>query len=579
MFSNCSNFSITGGTFINTIERDATPDYRSISVGDINLLSSVGDMAIVEDRRMVQHKKPSQRVRSVRVVTGKRSVYHARIFGNQDTFTVVAYESSLPRNVVESQGTRHPNVAQLFGLTTHRTMTALVYHDMLIPVDAALDKCSSSLSRKMLNYTLWEGFDSFQRHWSKMHNSGISSLPFSEWFRPSTGQLCVEIGQESEAHIAAWWHPSHTHIPVVLSPSGSCLSDEEIFASINVSQMLEVLSYQPTMYWHVPLVSADFTLGAGYTTGVHRYEATCISRITNTSQITEVPPPPQLLVSLYPNRRFISFPIGTATNLRGFGSHTADLDAGGWCRFDLTTLRDEGHYCDGALAYHFLRHVTLDDDLDIHKAWLSQAIDFRRKYPDLENYLLVDGIQFEVTVWYPTDPFTLCGTFMANQEQPPQERLYLFLFPHQYSISPEGIFSVNIPSSTEGSAYYFSFSPDGNPPVTREALNEHDIIVPEVYITTSLRSRSYYWNDDTLDILSQFCIAKGLDPAAPLLGYPRGILASDAERVVPISDQDISGVKDFPPPKAQPSTLYCDFCEHVYDLQQNLKCHWARSVV
>src|ERR1700761_831545 len=109
MFDHCSNFTITGSSFNishnpcpSAPDEGATPvlsgcqcddlipEFRFIRRGDINLLSYVGENEIVE-YRAVRRKGRSG---TVRVVTGTRETYHARIFPSQDTFTVVKYNGS-----------------------------------------------------------------------------------------------------------------------------------------------------------------------------------------------------------------------------------------------------------------------------------------------------------------------------------------------------------------------------------------------------------------------------------------------------------------------------------------------------
>jgi hypothetical protein len=57
----------------------------------VNLLSYIGEDDIIE-HRIVRHRKRPGRVHRQKVVVGKRKAYHAKIFGTQDSFTVIAYE-------------------------------------------------------------------------------------------------------------------------------------------------------------------------------------------------------------------------------------------------------------------------------------------------------------------------------------------------------------------------------------------------------------------------------------------------------------------------------------------------------
>ncbi|KAJ7657554.1 hypothetical protein B0H17DRAFT_1213466 [Mycena rosella] len=89
MFDHCSKFTIAVGTF-NVLERPPS-DFRSIRLGDLNLLTQIGNeeeltSGVVEQRgpRLVRQK----------VIVGTRKVYRARIFGSQDVMTAVVYEGS-----------------------------------------------------------------------------------------------------------------------------------------------------------------------------------------------------------------------------------------------------------------------------------------------------------------------------------------------------------------------------------------------------------------------------------------------------------------------------------------------------
>ncbi|KAJ7218496.1 hypothetical protein GGX14DRAFT_28085 [Mycena pura] len=157
MFDRCTDFTITGSSFNisqNLYQSAPDEDFRFIRPGDINLLSCVGKSEIAE-YHAVRRKGRSG---TVRVVTGTRETYHARIFPSQDTFTVVKYKGSSfskwKTDVMERQQLRHPDMAQLFGMTSSRSMNALIYHDELLPIQDALAKRTSYLSRKYLEYQL-----------------------------------------------------------------------------------------------------------------------------------------------------------------------------------------------------------------------------------------------------------------------------------------------------------------------------------------------------------------------------------------------------------------------------------------
>ncbi|KAJ7840922.1 hypothetical protein B0H14DRAFT_2783815 [Mycena olivaceomarginata] len=160
MFDRCNNFTLNGGTF-NIFGRPGEPghdtDYRTIHVGDINLLSLITEEDIVENR-VVEHRRRPNRIRLQRVIAGRKKAYHARIFGSQDVFTAVVYEgidfSSLKLKVAKQSFPRNPSITQLFGITHSSPMNALIYHDELLPLNTALSLCTSYISLQFLKYQL-----------------------------------------------------------------------------------------------------------------------------------------------------------------------------------------------------------------------------------------------------------------------------------------------------------------------------------------------------------------------------------------------------------------------------------------
>ena len=64
-------------------------DFRSVRLGDINLLSIISEDDVVEYRVIQKH---SGRARIERFVTGRRRTHHAKIFPSQEIFTLIRYE-------------------------------------------------------------------------------------------------------------------------------------------------------------------------------------------------------------------------------------------------------------------------------------------------------------------------------------------------------------------------------------------------------------------------------------------------------------------------------------------------------
>ncbi|KAJ7652273.1 hypothetical protein B0H17DRAFT_1215017 [Mycena rosella] len=153
MLKNCRNFTIAGGTF-NVWEQPRSPpsDFRSVQLGDLNLLTQMGkEEALTSD--VVERRGPGLVQR--KAIVGTRKVYRARIFGSQDPMMAVVYEGSQfekwKAEAERHQSVRYghpfinsaaynytprslPFVLQLFGVTESRGVNALIYYDELITI-------------------------------------------------------------------------------------------------------------------------------------------------------------------------------------------------------------------------------------------------------------------------------------------------------------------------------------------------------------------------------------------------------------------------------------------------------------
>ncbi|KAJ7218488.1 hypothetical protein GGX14DRAFT_437248 [Mycena pura] len=127
-------------------------------------------------------------------------------------------------------------------------------------------------------------------------------------------------------------------------------------------------------------------------------------------------------------------------------------------------------------------------------------------------------VDFDLTIWYPTDDIGLRGTFMAGA---PMDDLYLFLF-HPCVDVQDGLVSVKIPSVQD--AYYWSFSPDGREPLSAELLDE--IMPPQVLLDVYILGKQ--WSEQDYELIRGITQAKGLDPEssdlAIKLGYPLAVM-------------------------------------------------------
>ncbi|KAF8174607.1 hypothetical protein K438DRAFT_1848563 [Mycena galopus ATCC 62051] len=145
------------------------------------------------------------------------------------------------------------------------------------------------------------------------------------------------------------------------------------------------------------------------------------------------------------------------------------------------------------------------------KCWLTRAHYLMPQALSVQS-LLIDRVDFSVTVWHPAEAFALRGTFMADA---PMDDLYLFLFSPRIQII-DGCPTVGIPAT----AYYWSFTPDGSEPLSGEILE--DISAPQVLLQAGLVGRS--WTERDYQLVRELCLEKGFNPESPdlanHLGYP-----------------------------------------------------------
>ncbi|KAJ7218442.1 hypothetical protein GGX14DRAFT_560781 [Mycena pura] len=505
MFDHCSNFTITGGSFnISHNPCPSAPDeeFRFIRRGDINLLSYVGENEIVE-YRAVRRKGRSG---TVRVVTGTRETYHARIFPSQDTFTVVKYKGSgftkWKTDIEERQQLQHPYMAQLFGMTSSRSMNALIYHDELVPIDEALSKRTSYLSRKCLEYQLTFQYWSFVYYWERLTGEWLhvyNHAQHADWLRASTGQLCIELGPISGSYqfTTAFKHSTIAGIPI-------SMSDTEMVTVMNIEDLLEIFCYPLWTGKVISLHRGHVHLGALYS--LHD-ESNPYVPMVELLHIPETADP--------------DFFNGNWDHINGESNliieRFEDEDTG-WTRIDLSQLYDLELRTYGlSKVHHFFRSVRFSTDGKIERSWLAQANHF---LPSQEHFLAT-AVRFYVTIWYPTDDIGLRGTFMAGA---PMDDLYLFLFRPHVNVQG-GVVSVEIPSVQD--TYYWSFWPDGREPLSAEFLDE--IMPPQVCLDVYTVGKQ--WSQQDYQLIRDITRAKGLDPEssdlAIQLGYPLAVMPHD----------------------------------------------------
>ncbi|KAF8202690.1 hypothetical protein K438DRAFT_583068 [Mycena galopus ATCC 62051] len=508
MFVGCSNFTIQGGSLTNisnSVERNTgepclfcrsirvtISDDRVIQVEAIDLRHFVRQDDIVKTRA-VQKRRGG--IRCEPVERGRRMTYHARIFGQP--VTVMKYEgqdfdewkSEMEKNHQE----RHHLLFQLFGITNSRSMKSFIFHDELLPVEQAISKFPTHLTRIYSLYVLGMQLESFR--------------DYCEWFRLSTGSLCVEPGAESPGYSELRSQkPDQLGSFQILIPS-ACTSDSDLMRTMQVQDLLKMIPVRTRFDYlpDLPRLHERIYLGALYS-----FEARA----------------PRLI------QKILSFPTTTQIceerpcwNLEDAELDLEEFQSLNYTRIELHQLHHielkpwQEHH-----SFHW--YLKLRDASYITTAWLAQANHAFAASPfssvsSADDFALTTDVRLTVEISDSKPENCLRGTFMA---EPPTNDLFLFIA-NPKAVIHDGILSVTLLGVED--AFYWSFEPDGSIPLTPEELE--DIIPPEVIFSTHVGTRT--WPKEDYQLIRNFCIVKGIDSESTELavqfGYPLAVIDDD----------------------------------------------------
>ncbi|KAJ7190724.1 hypothetical protein GGX14DRAFT_701769 [Mycena pura] len=528
MFVGCHNFAIQVAGSLNNIsnsEEDGN-DYYTIRPADINLLCWAREDNVVKHR--VVRKNRRRGVCYARIVRGKRTTRHAKIFGSPDTFTVITYENpdfahDQWKLEVEAYSTqRHHFLFQIFGITKSRSMNAFVFHNELIPAEEAISKFPTHLTRIYSLYVLGMQFEDFRRYCedpSHINYQGWFNIPSSEWFRLSTGSLSLEHGD----HLP-WYKDFRKRAPdrlgsfQTLIPS-KCLSDADLMRTMQIEDLLAMIPDRSRFdsMPDLPLRNEHIHLGALYSFDTPGPSVTnrMVSFPTTTKISQECP---------FWKLRGTSFsfdklePINCTRCVmspRSRNSTMTNIFASSIGLHQLQQIKLQEHHS-------FDWYLKLEDVEVIATAWLAQAnhafvtAPFWKGSSSADGVALTTELRFTVKIHSRLDN-CLRGTFMAD---PPTNDLFLFLANPKAEIQ-NGILSVALARAEN--TFYWSFEPDGSIPLTPEELE--DLAPPEVIVNTHIGTRT--WIKEDYQLIKEFCVVKGIDPEstnlAIQLGYPLAV--------------------------------------------------------
>ncbi|KAJ7050645.1 hypothetical protein C8F01DRAFT_1177707 [Mycena amicta] len=509
MFDHSRDVTITGGTFT-VINSEPQGDFRTIRIGDINLVSLVKEDDVMENR-VVVHRKRRARVHRQQVRVGARRMYHARVFGSPDIFTVVEYTGDLNEWRKKcTEELRHPNHVQIFGITNSSRIHAVVYHDELIPAKEAVAGCPSPLSSRLMNYVLAAQYFSFVRY---LHDNIQDKLDVArylysraEWFRVSAGQLCVELDRrdtrtrldrEAGAEVARRLASFR-----VITPAKGYLSDHELLASLSLEDLLTILCYRPEHGWPITPYYGSVQLATVYTVD------------------ERLRPSRQRIVPYM--RKNLSFPASTKASKACYYDYWGHEDSGGWKRVPYDAIKGWLEFNSDSPTLHLSTHGQLEGKLE--ETWLQYATTMgSSSFVHGESYFLATSWSTAICIQESLDPFQLAGTFMTGAAINDLS-LYLFLLIPEPYTDRNGVW-VDIPSFRDG--WFWASDPDGD-----QRLSEDECIgLPEVIFSAELNGT--LWTSEDAQVVRDWSAVHNLDLSrfadvgAPVVLHDLGALLVD----------------------------------------------------
>ncbi|KAJ7063811.1 hypothetical protein C8F01DRAFT_35804 [Mycena amicta] len=395
-------------------------------------------------------------------------------------------EEQWSQTVLKHSSLRHPNVVQLYGVSSSSGVHATVYHDELIPFEHFLNRYRHShfLLLDLWAYFIEEQGAAIDYFWSVFPGKGFYP-GCGYWIRPSNGRICLDLlpspTSPHDGHFA--W--SFT-IP---RPDGIyTLNDPDREATFISS--LTLAQYHQHCYWvlaeHREIVfSAPAVVKLG--TVLHY---SCSTRLKSPVEITSLLPDLKLSQSFWP---WIN------------ETHRLDSNSGQWGRGGLQA---EGHImenkwlrCDSLHDFPFNPSMSFWVTGDMYP-WLSQSnyvMNHLHASYNCEDYAVVRRIVFQIMI--------------PTHSQPLPEG-YLFLAPAaDFEVGPSLFCWPDCPA-------YWSLDPTG---VERLSTKEAEQLgFPAFDLTMGVLVVS--WDDSAYAGIRKFQRAKGFDPytqdAARALEHP-----------------------------------------------------------
>ncbi|KAF7345765.1 hypothetical protein MVEN_01597100 [Mycena venus] len=487
-----SRQSIVRGTYhaaaINTASRDiniigsttnftyaaapAVPsDVRILPMGDIDL----------------QHEIHLNNVTGVVDCRNKRAsvrrVYSAKLDGRQSTVTVAMYEGhdaeeEWREDIDRYADVRHPNILQIYGISSTTNIRAIVFNDDLIPLEQFLEPFRHSHFMTVYAYARCAtDFTSANNYFRLTFERSLFSSECAIWIRRSTQRFCAEFAVP---------RTPFSFFREFYEVDGTCRN----FSESGRDREAIIIDSLPLDAYHeicgANLATRRLGIVVSISTVVNLGTVICCSSDTEPADLAGIASLMEMRID--PGRWITEQWAGAGAILEN-----------GWTRFQSADVFERTI----AMPVATLCSITPE-------AWLSQANHIFARLgttSNFEDYVLVDRVDFQLEIpGTADDPIG-----------------FLFVCPPKcFQIGPSSFRWPECPA-------YWSLDPSGVERLTPyEAMQ---LGFPTVTLHTTIRGKS--WDASVYSGLRQFHNAKGFDPesraVARHLGHPRFQLASERD--------------------------------------------------
>ncbi|KAJ7609881.1 hypothetical protein FB45DRAFT_340048 [Roridomyces roridus] len=508
-------------------------DFRSVPLGDLNLIEEIDKQALVV-YRPVHRKKRGAVKRYVQVAAGTRTLHRARIVGFENPMTVALNSDSKFEEMVskttETQQYRHPLLAQLFGITRSSSrLNAPIYHDDLVPSSqiVAMHAHSSFLVRHYVSTTMWVQVLTAGQYWKTATRADLDDLPGTLWVRMSSGTICVEIGNGSELfkNIRGKLNDSFTAYSRGMYPSIK-LTENDLNEKLH-------RAVEPHLF-HYLLLDRTFWHDTFLSHGAISLPSLWISNGGNEYDLQH------LAQDLFPHDHCDGFEMSWRKDF----NNPMDVMPTGWVMLEW----------EDKMQPSLTIGLNFDHWRNVEDWWYSQQHHLRQRvgrYIDSDMRLHL-AISVCWTLALPDrDAFTLRGTFMS--EAPP-DPVYLFMFHPPPELSGG---QITIPLVADADMYYWAWDAEGLERLTHETVEEFGL-------PTGFRTRLYSrWREEEEDsaAITEYQLAKGFNPDSQELAIKYGYSLLDVDGIVNsarqlFGHQDEEDVDDISMPGSWKFSLY-----------------------